>query len=76
MQGEDDFMVYPKEHWVHLRTTNVVESTFSEILNTPLSLLWGDLAPPFLKGGWGIIMKGVWKWRKGQIVSIKSGIIW
>ncbi len=25
------FYAYPKEHWVHLRTTNVVESPFSAI---------------------------------------------
>ena len=25
------FYGYPKEHWVHLRTTNVVESPFSAI---------------------------------------------
>jgi transposase-like protein len=25
------FYSYPKEHWVHIRTTNVVESPFSSI---------------------------------------------
>ena len=25
------FYSYPKEHWVHLRTTNIVESPFSSV---------------------------------------------
>ena len=31
------FYDYPAEHWVHLRTTNPIESTFSTVRNRPSS---------------------------------------
>ena len=45
------------------------------VFNTPQSLLWGILEPPFEKGVWGIIMLTEWNWVRRHILSIKSDII-
>ena len=47
------FYRYPKEHWVHLRTTNVVESPFAALR------LRTDAAKRFKKVEWATAV--IWK---------------
>jgi hypothetical protein len=51
------------------------DESIDYVFNTPQSLLWGFLEPPFEKGVWGIIMLTEWNWVRRHILSIKSGII-
>jgi transposase-like protein len=38
------FYDYPAEHWVHLRTTNPIESTFATVRHRTRGPSWGAVA--------------------------------
>jgi hypothetical protein len=40
------FYAFPKEHWIHLRTTNVVERTAADSIYTPIDRISGMLFAP------------------------------
>ncbi len=45
-----EFYRYPAEHWIHLRTTNPIESTFATVL------LWTKVPKGFGSRAAGIVM--------------------
>jgi transposase-like protein len=73
------FMDYPAAHWLHLRTTNAIESTFSTVKARTRTTKGADSRNAGLAMAFKLMMMAERRWRRVNsphlVLAVQSGIV-